>query len=181
MNRLSILALVLALAACAPPPGGPGPVVAASSSPALPSSPVSAAPDPTFQVTLQRTVCFGTCPAYNVTISADGKVSYDGARFVAVTGHRDGMADPAKLAALIALIDSSGFMDLKDDYAAAVTDMPSQIITVTRKGRTHRVRDYAGRMAGMPEDVSRIEALIDDAAGVEPWVGAREAFRGGGR
>src|SRR6059058_5801427 len=29
-------------------------------------------------ITLERTACFGTCPVYKLTISADGKVAFEG-------------------------------------------------------------------------------------------------------
>lgn len=166
MKLLAAALTVLMLAACAPVAGGPGP-----------DAPI----DPTFSATLERTACFGTCPIYRVTITADGKVAYEGIRFVAAEGRREGQADPDKLAALIALVDSSRFMSLKAQYRAQVTDLPSQIVTITRNGRSHRVEDYAGRAVGMPEDVTRLEALIDEAAGDGAWVGDRESFRGAPR
>ncbi len=166
MKRLAAALAVLLLAACAPVANGPGP---------------GAPGDPTFSATLERTACFGTCPIYRVTITADGKVVFEGIRFVAAVGRREGQADPAKLAALIALVDSSRFMSLKPQYRAQVTDLPSQVVTITRNGRIHRVEDYAGRAVGMPEDVARLEALIDEAAKDGPWVGDRELFTGAPR
>jgi hypothetical protein len=38
--------------------------------------------------------CFGTCPAYAVTISPDGKGTFEGKRFTAVTGTRTFVASP---------------------------------------------------------------------------------------
>jgi hypothetical protein len=35
---------------------------------------------------LERTACYGTCPAYSVEIRGDGSVHYDGRAFVAVRG-----------------------------------------------------------------------------------------------
>lgn len=37
-------------------------------------------------ITLERTVCFGACPDYTVTIHGDGTVVYEGRNFVAVEG-----------------------------------------------------------------------------------------------
>ena len=50
-----------------------------------------AAPAPTpdyasLVITLERTACFGTCPIYKLTVYGDGRVEYEGERFVTVTG-----------------------------------------------------------------------------------------------
>ena len=39
--------------------------------------------------------CFGTCPVYAVTIAPDGKGTFEGMRFTAVTGIKDFQATPA--------------------------------------------------------------------------------------
>lgn len=37
-------------------------------------------------ITLERTVCFGTCPDYKLTITSDGVVLFEGRRFVKQEG-----------------------------------------------------------------------------------------------
>lgn len=39
--------------------------------------------------------CFGTCPVYAVTIAPDGKGTFEGKRFTAVTGIKEFQATPA--------------------------------------------------------------------------------------
>ena len=39
--------------------------------------------------------CFGTCPVYAVTIAPDGKGTFEGKRFTAVTGVKEFQATPA--------------------------------------------------------------------------------------
>ncbi|WP_228369368.1 DUF6438 domain-containing protein [Candidatus Nitrososphaera gargensis] len=39
-------------------------------------------------ITLERTVCYGTCPDYSLTIYGNGAVVYEGHRWVAVTGRQ---------------------------------------------------------------------------------------------
>src|SRR5262245_2191770 len=48
----------------------------------------TAVPDD-FSVTLERTICFGACPAYSASVDASGLVQYDGTQCVAVNGHRE--------------------------------------------------------------------------------------------
>ena len=37
-------------------------------------------------ITLERTACFGVCPVYKLTVYGDGRVVYEGKRFVRVEG-----------------------------------------------------------------------------------------------
>jgi len=43
----------------------------------------------TLVVRLQRTRCYGICPAYKLTIHGDGKVEYEGLKYVKETGTRE--------------------------------------------------------------------------------------------
>ena len=42
----------------------------------------------TVVITLERTTCFGVCPVYTLTIYGDGRVVYEGTRFVRTEGER---------------------------------------------------------------------------------------------
>jgi len=122
------------------------------------------------QITLNRTVCFGFCPAYTVTISGDGQVRYEGRRFVNAVGERTATIAPADVERLVARFDEIGFDHLQDEYRAPVTDLPTTTITLTRNGRTKRVVDYGGVSAGMPQAVRELQAEIDRVAGTAQWV-----------
>ncbi len=50
----------------------------------------------------ETTPCFGTCPVYAVTIAPDGKGTFEGKRFTAVTGIRTFQATPAAYRAFAA-------------------------------------------------------------------------------
>lgn len=121
-------------------------------------------------ITLQRTVCFGFCPAYTVSISGDGAVVYNGERFVNVTGEQRAQIPAADVQRLIARFDKIGFDRLRDEYRANVTDLPTYTVTLTRNGRTKRVVDYGGMSAGMPESVRQLQDEIDRTANTARWV-----------
>lgn len=150
--RRVFLALIgaLALSSCAPVEAP------ASEGPAL--------------ITLQRTVCFGFCPAYTVSISSTGEVVYRGERFVNVVGEQRAQIAPEEVQRLLARFDAINFESLRDEYRAQVTDLPSTIITLERNGHTKRVLDYGGVGAGMPESVRELQAEIDRVAGTSRWV-----------
>jgi len=141
--------LALALAACAPVPS-------AAEGPAV--------------ITLTRTACFGFCPAYRVSITSAGEVTYVGEAFVNVRGEQRASIPAADVERLLARFDEIRFDQLEDEYRAPVSDMPTQTITLQRNGRTKTVVDYGGTGAGMPLAVRDLQTEIDRVAGTARWV-----------
>ena len=129
-------------------------------------------PSEAASVTLRRTVCFGACPAYTVTLHTDGSATFDGDRFVAVVGHRDYRVDPAAVRKLVAEFKAAHFFELKDEYRGNVTDLPTVRLTLTIGDKTKTVIDYAGEMAGMPKVVRKLELAVDEVGQTEQFVRA---------
>ena len=118
-----------------------------------------------FLVTMRRTSCFGTCPVYEVSIDAGGKVTYRGDQFVRVEGRMTANISRAEVAALAAQVDRIAFFSMKNHYDGAITDLPTTFVTVRRNGRTKRIEDYFGA----PDSLREFEALIDTTAGTRRW------------
>lgn len=122
------------------------------------------------RISLTRTACFGTCPAYTVQIRGDGLVSYAGQAHVAVTGrHVDRISDET-VSRLIEMFRVAEFFSLRDEYVGNRTDHPRYEVSFTGSGRTKRVIDYIGKEGGMPESVTMLEDAIDRLAGTAKWV-----------
>lgn len=122
-------------------------------------------------IELTRSGCFGTCPTYSVTINGKGEVLWRGDANVAVGGEARDRVDPKVVAALLDRARGAGFFDLRDRYAADVTDSATYTVSITHGGRTKRVEDYVGTAAGMPYEVRQLEQAIDRAARTSRWVG----------
>lgn len=133
-------------------------------------APVTTASEGPVMITLTRTVCFGFCPAYRVTITGDGQVTYVGERFVNVTGERRAQIPRADVDRLLQRFDQIGFEQLRDEYRARVTDLPTYTITLERNGRRKSVADYGGLGAGMPQAVRDLQDEIDRVANTGQWV-----------
>jgi hypothetical protein len=151
MIKMLLAAFAVAAAACAP----------------VTAEPVSSEPA---EIVLTRSVCYGFCPAYSVTITSTGEVSYVGRAFVNVVGEAHAQIAPEEVARLLARFDEIGFERLQDRYRAGVTDLPTFTVTLRRGGRSKTVLDYGGRMAGMPEAVRALQDEIDRVAGTSRWV-----------
>lgn len=122
------------------------------------------------EITMTRTVCFGYCPAYTVTITGDGEVTYVGRQFVNVTGEQHATIPSADVARLVQRFDEIGFDSLRDAYRANITDLPTTTISISRDGRQKTVVDYGGTRVGLPQEVRALQSEIDRVAGTDRWV-----------
>jgi hypothetical protein len=125
------------------------------------------------EVRLERTACFGTCPVYVVVVHGDGLVEYEGRRFVKEIGPRTRRISADDARRLFSQFEKARFFELASSYRAGMSDMPTFILTFQRGKKVHRVEDYAGRNAGMPEVVTELERATDQVAGTDEWVGRR--------
>jgi len=87
-------------------------------------------PDPHAKLTLERTPCFGECPAFKVEVHPDGMVLYAGIRHVRVEGTREWTIGPAAAAALFARAACGHPETWQASYAWAITDSPGASVTV---------------------------------------------------
>src|SRR5690349_2107641 len=138
-------------------------------------------------ITLERSVCFGSCPAYKVTVYGDGRVQFTAdknpfgtasaayeqfaySEGVLLRGSYEDHVAPEAVAALIKRFQAADFWRLKDVYQYNVTDFPTQLLTIVMGDRKKTVVDYAGIYAGMPQVVSDLEKAVDQLAGTDRWV-----------
>ncbi len=94
--------------------------------------------DPVF-FSLERTPCFGKCPAYTVTIMADGTARYKGRSNAPREGEFTGKVDKATMQALFDRATAIGFFGYQDKYDSQVTDIPSTIIRLNADGKDKKV------------------------------------------
>lgn len=123
---------------------------------AVSQMPLSKDKDQITEVTLERTACFGSCPAYKVTLRRDGTISYNGRRFVELEGVYEGKV--YGFDRLAQLIISSGYFNLKNGYTINATDLPSAITSVVRSGQRKTITNYGDRG---PVELWGIEMAID--------------------
>ena len=100
---------------------------------AAPTPPAAAQAAPV--LIFQRTPCYGTCPAYTARVFADGRVEYEGQRFVPVLGPRTLSLPPAAVAAMLAEGQRIGFRKLDERYSGNTSDLPATLITLHPAGQ----------------------------------------------
>jgi len=124
------------------------------------------------EIGIERTVCFGTCPAYTFIAKSDGSFRYKGDKYVERTGEFTGTVPVWQFHQLAQFIMDSGYMKLEDAYDRTVTDNPTVYTTVVLNGKRKVVRNYAN--AG-PTRLWAIEQLIDDLMRKAQWGGSQKA------
>jgi hypothetical protein len=152
--------------------------------PAVPSS---------FEITMERTACFGTCPIYKVSIDGDGRVRWHGEQHVVAIGERRATVPPKRIAEIRRMLESVQFWkrdqrgDLVDPQPECVrtgtttscslsksiticSDTSSAIITV-RENRTEKHTVTNDHCDESPLD--ELESMIDDIARTSAWIGER--------
>jgi hypothetical protein len=117
-------------------------------------------------VRLSRSGCYGTCPAYDVTVSESGEVTWNGTLFVQSKGLSHAKIDPARAHALIEKFLLPKFWALCKGYSRSITDSSTTQIAVQIGGRAKTVWNYAN---SAPAWVETFEDAIDSAANTHLW------------
>jgi hypothetical protein len=118
-------------------------------------------------ITLERTPCFGTCPAYRVTVHGDGEVTYEGEMFVEVTGTETYQIPEADVRELVSAFVSLNFFSLDDEYVSRATDLPSTTTSITLGDTTKTVFRYGEG----PGTLVQLENRIDELAQTKDLTG----------
>ncbi len=127
----------------------------------------------TVNITMSRSLCFGTCPAYYLEIDGNGKVTYRGYFYANVTGERITHISPQKVKELVSAFDNSDYFNLRDRYdQIQFTDLSSVETSITINGIYKSVYDYYGTVR-VPEleKLRNLEKLIDNLTNSSQWVG----------
>ena len=175
-RRSLALTVALLAAACGPPrpprPAGQGASAAATAD----------------SLVVERSPCFGTCPAYRARLTRDGDVRYEprqpGRGPAVDTTVVTARVDPGTLAALLEGADSAGVFALPERVAAdgalcavALTDHSTVTVSRFAGGDVRRVEDDLGcRPASDTSDAGRRlarlrawEARVDSVIGAARW------------
>ena len=127
-------------------------------------------------VTLERIGCLGFCPAYTVSISSDGTVTFTGKAWVEKQGLATKKVPEAQLIPLFQRIRDINFwlidgksdgrkMQPNGDVIAGYNDSPSYSVTVVEGGRSKQVQGFTGGKYAEGD----LADLIDKVADIADW------------
>ena len=124
-------------------------------------------------ISLTRTACLGTCPAYSLEITGDGLVTYRGDYFVSIPGTHTAHIPPATVQSLVDRFRADSFFSFRDKYIENVTDGSTFTLSFSSgDNRTKTITDYGGLGVGMPSVVRELEDAVDTAADSARWITA---------
>lgn len=130
-------------------------------------------PTPTPVITLDRSVCFGSCPVYKVEIYEDGKVVYEGKEFVKKKGIAHSQITKQELEHLVEQFTKINYFDLKSepDCPQSSTDHPSASTSLKWHGRQNVVIHYHGCSGSeVLKQLTELEDKIDTAVNSKQWI-----------
>ena len=129
-------------------------------------------------IELRRTRCYGTCPAYSVTIDAQGHVRWEGEDFVRKEGKHTWDVAPEALEPLWQALVAVPWARLPRETATGDcpelwTDNPSLELVVRGEGETHAVKHYLGCRGNPDYDAleplaKQVDVVAETAVAVGP-------------
>ena len=106
----------------------------------------------TFRISLQRTVCYGSCPGYKVSISGTGEVQWEGGPYaVAVPGTHHAMLESNSIDDLIDAVRASRILNARDEYRAAGPTIPPTRFRLTSTGYINRSLTTSASLSACPQ------------------------------
>jgi len=118
------------------------------------------------EIGIERTGCYGTCPAYTFIVKNDGTFRYKGEKYVERIGDFTGTISIWEFHELAQFIRDSAFMELQDNYSDMVTDSSTVFTMVVANGKRKTVSNYAGTG---PTKLWAMEQCIDKLMEKAKW------------
>jgi hypothetical protein len=141
-------------------------------------------------ITLERTICYGSCPMYKLTIKADGSVEFEPRyvkdRSIVSAEIKRGNITREQLMQLISEFEraryfslNNRYMDERDGCPAVWTDSPSAITSIRINRKEKTIKHYYGcqeRTTDMslsqvfPRELTELESKIDEIVNTKQWL-----------
>ncbi len=119
-------------------------------------------------MSLQRTMCPSACPDYSLSIYADGRVLYEGRRYVAIKGKQKIHISKGQVNQLYDEFCRINFFTLKDKYEALIKDGSITKISLRADGLFKEVINCHPSQA--PAGLYSLEKMIDETTGSKRWI-----------
>lgn len=122
-------------------------------------------------IRIERTMCYGNCPVYSVTVDKEGNVIFNGEMFVYKSGQHHWKISKKKVEQLNDLIDSFDFKSFKYEPGSGfITDQPSCITTVKYPdGEIKEIDHYYGHIM-IDDSLTAFEKKIERIIGTKKYV-----------
>lgn len=137
------------------------------------------------EITLERSICFGTCPSYSLVVDNNGHIFYEGRKYTSIQGQHEAQMSQEDYQQLLHAFETYNFNQLVAEYHYAanpictedafenvfgyMTDAPTVYIGIMVNGRLTEIDHYHGDMYA-PSKLRELEDLIDELTESNRWV-----------
>lgn len=112
---------------------------------------------------LERGVCFGRCPVYNLTVYGSGRAVYAGEQNVKFRGTFEKKFDPDLLNEIFELASELGYFEMEHEYRNPhLSDFPTIRSSIDEGSRSNHVLRYTD---DPPANLIKLEDNIDSLFG----------------
>ena len=126
-------------------------------------------PDSKVTITLNRSVCMKTCPAYTVSIDTDG-ITFFGKSGVVAEGRHQARISAGEVRGLAKRFIDADFYSMNDLYGGLFQESHTYMLSISIGGTKKVVQDSMGALAGMPTAITELEDDVDDVAHTKRWI-----------
>ncbi|MEK3723680.1 DUF6438 domain-containing protein [Paenibacillus sp. FSL H8-0034] len=121
-------------------------------------------------ISLERTVCLGSCPIYKVVLFADGTVFWEGEAFVHCLGNHEWMISTNSVESIQQLLDRFDFRSFTYEPVLWMEDLPSCMITVEYMDDEIIVLDHPYGITEVDKHITTFEKALEYLIGTAPYV-----------
>lgn len=121
-------------------------------------------------ITLERTPCYGPCPAYTLKIYENGCILLNGEKNIKQIGNYQRRISKKEIETLKNHFRTANFFDFKNSYTANQTDLPTTYLTFSDGNKTKTVMDYANAPQSLRELEEAVSKLLDHSK----WIKAAD-------
>lgn len=107
-------------------------------------------------ISMKKTICFGSCPVYEIKIFDDLKVSLIGEKYLDQIGSFEAKISKTRLSELTEMFSEAKFFEFEDKYYEAYSDLPTTYIMFSQDDQSKEIMDYYGA----PEALKSLEAEV---------------------
>ena len=111
---------------------------------------------------MKKTICYGTCPAYEIKIYDNLKVSLKGEMYLDQIGSFEAKISKARFSELIQLFSEANFFEFENKYYEAFSDLPTTYILFSHNGQSKEIMDYYGAPEALKKLEEEVARLLDE-------------------
>lgn len=114
---------------------------------------------------MEKSACYGPCPAYKVEIFLSGKMTFAGTANTKLKGHYCAKIGKHDLNRLIAAFNQKTYFSFNNSYLSRTKDLPTTTTGINYEGKQKMVMDYDKA----PTELKGLEKMLETLVDTTTW------------